>query len=118
MRKARAAGESSCLRAGLVRAFTLLLFLILALPARAGDARAVKLRVPPSYPEIARRMKVTGEVKLEVVVDADGKVKEARAVSGNRILAEAAEDAVRKWKFEAGNGETTELIAVNFTLNE
>jgi TonB family protein len=97
-------------------AAALALALGLALPARAGDDRAVKSRVPPVYPEIAKRMKISGEVKLEALVDADGKVKEVRAVSGNHILGEAAEDAVRKWKFEAGNGDSTVVVAVNFAL--
>ena len=90
----------------------------MALPVRAGDDRAVKSRVAPVYPEIARRMKITGEVKLEAVVDADGKVKEVRAVSGTHVLGEAAEDAVRKWKFEAGSGDATVVVAVNFALGQ
>jgi len=94
-------------------AAALALLLSLALPARAED-RAVKMRVSPIYPEIAKRMKISGEVKLEVTVDADGKVKDAKAVSGNHILGEAAEDAVRKWKFESGSGDTTVTVGVTF----
>ena len=103
---------------GLARAAALALLLSLALPARAGDDRAVKMRVSPIYPEIAKRMKISGEVKLEVTVDADGKVKDAKAVSGNHVLGEAAEDAVRKWRFESGSGDATVVVAVNFALNE
>jgi TonB family protein len=97
---------------------TLALALGLALPARAGDDRAVKSRVAPVYPEIAKRMKISGEVKLEAVVDADGKVKDVRTVSGNHILGEAAEDAVKKWKFEPGSGDATVVVAVNFALSQ
>jgi TonB family protein len=96
--------------------FAAALVLNLALPAHAGDDRAVKLRVAPVYPEIAKRMKISGEVKLEATVEADGTVKDVKAVSGNHILGEAAEEAVRKWKFEAANGETTVTVAVNFAL--
>ena len=102
MQKVRGFDTSTPVGVWLMQAFALILLLSLALPASAADARAVKARVSPVYPEIARRMKVSGEVKLEVTVDADGKVKEAKAVNGNHILGEAAEDAVRKWKFEAG----------------
>ena len=102
---------------GLARAAALALLLSLALPARAGDERAVKTRVPPIYPEIAKRMKISGEVKLEVTVDADGKVKDAKTVSGNHVLGEAAEEAVRKWKFESGNGDTTVVVSVTFAAN-
>jgi len=89
----------------------------LALPARAADDRAVKSRVAPVYPEIARRLKITGEVKVEALVDADGQVKSVKAVSGNHVLAVAAEDAVRQWKFQSGSGDSVVVVGVNFTIN-
>jgi TonB family protein len=88
----------------------------LALPARAGDDRAVKSRVAPVYPEIAKRMKISGEVKLETTVNANGNVKDVKAISGNRMLEVAAEDAVRKWKFETSSGDAEVVVTVNFAL--
>lgn len=87
-----------------------------ALPARAGDDRGVKSRIAPVYPEIAKRMHISGEVKLEAIIDADGKVKDVKAISGNHLLGGAAEEAVRKWRFESGSGEATVTVAVNFAL--
>jgi TonB family protein len=101
---------------GFLQAAVLALLLALALPARAGDERAVKSRVPPVYPELAKRMKISGEVKLAATVEADGKVKDVKEVSGNHMLAVAAEDAVRKWKFESGAGDDTVVLTVNFAL--
>ena len=98
----------------LLQAVAFALALILALPLRAGEDRAVKSRVAPVYPEIAKRMHVSGEVKLEATVDAQGKVKDVKAVSGNRILAAAAEDAVRQWKFASGEGDATVDVSVDF----
>ena len=89
----------------------------LALTAWAGDNRAVKSRVPPVYPEIAKRLKISGEVKLEAVVDAQGKVKSVKAVSGNHVLGEAAEEAVKQWKFEPGDGDCVVVVGVTFTIN-
>jgi len=103
---------------GFLQAAVLALLLTLALPARAGDDRAVKSRVPPVYPELAKRMHIAGEVKLEATVDADGKVTDVKEVSGNHMLAIAAEDAVRKWKFEGGSGEATVNVTVNFALSQ
>src|SRR5271157_4674546 len=99
----------ACRRTGmrLLQATALALVLALAMPARAADVRAVKSRVPPVYPEIAKRMKIDGSVKVEVTVDADGKVSDVKTVSGNRVLSSAAEDAVRKWRFEPGPGQST-----------
>ena len=46
----------------------------LALPARATEDREVMIRVSPAYPVLAERMKITGSVRVEVTVDAKGKV--------------------------------------------
>jgi len=99
-----------------LHAAALALLVALALPARAGDARAVKSRVAPVYPEIAKRLKIGGEVRLEATVDAQGKVKDVKPVSGHHMLEAAAEDAVRQWKFAPGDGDATVVVAVNFTL--
>ena len=91
--------------------------LLLAAPALA-EQRAIKLKIAPTYPEIARRLHVTGIVKLEVTVDADGKVTAVKTVSGNHVLADAAEEAVHKWKFAPASNETTMDLDVDFDLNK
>lgn len=102
----------------LLQVATLALFVSLALPARAADERPVKQRVAPVYPEIAKRMHIGGEVKLQATVDANGKVTEVKALSGNHMLSVAAEDAVRKWRFEPGAGESHVQVAVNFNSGQ
>jgi TonB family protein len=102
----------------LLRAAALAAIAALALPARAADDRAVKLRVPPVYPEIAKRMRIGGEVRLEATVDAQGKVKDVKPVSGNHMLEVAAEDAVRQWKFAPGDGDAVVTVSVNFALGQ
>jgi TonB family protein len=82
--------------------------------ARAGDERAIKTRIAPVYPEIAKRLHIGGEVKLEAIVDADGKVKDVKPVSGNSMLSAAAQDAVRQWRFVPGSGESSVIVSVNF----
>jgi TonB family protein len=92
----------------------LLLVMTMAITAKADD-RAVKSRVSPIYPDIAKRMHVSGTVNIEATVDADGKVSSAKALSGNPLLAPAAEDAVRKWRFEPGQGPSKVPVVINFT---
>jgi TonB family protein len=94
----------------------LALLLALTLPARASDDRAVKQRVPPVYPELAKRMKITGEVTVQATVDPDGKVTDAKAISGSKTLVLAAEDAVRKWKFVAGPDVSHVDVSVKFEM--
>ena len=100
------------------QATALALILAAAMPVRAADERAIKSRVPPVYPEIARRMRIAGAVKLEANVDAQGKVTDVKAVSGNHMLAVATEDAVRQWRFVSGAGDSTVSVEVNFTVGQ
>ena len=81
-----------------------------------AEDRAVKQRVPSTYPEIAKRMRIEGVVKMSVTVDAEGRVLDVKTISGNRTLSIAAEEAVRKWKFEPGAGVTTVDVSMNFAL--
>ncbi|MGA9072286.1 MAG: energy transducer TonB [Terracidiphilus sp.] len=89
------------------------LALAFTFPCVAED-RAIDQRVPPEYPELAKRMRITGVVKMSVTVDASGKVTEVKTISGNRVLAVAAEEAVRKWKFEPGDGVATLEVSMTF----
>ncbi len=76
--------------------------------------RRAKSKVQPIYPELARRMNISGTVKVEVVVSPNGAVKEARVVGGHPVLANAALDAAKKWRFEPAAGESTGIIDFKF----
>jgi TonB family protein len=103
-------------RKKLVQSAALAMMLVMALPAMAADARAVKSRVSPVYPEIAKRMRISGSVKLEAAVDSQGKVTDVKEVSGNHTLAEAAKEALMKWKFAAASSDSNETVEINFDL--
>jgi TonB family protein len=79
-----------------------------------GFDRKVKNKVPPTYPEIARKLGLSGTVKLEVVVAPNGSVKDTKVIGGHPILVSAAQDAVKKWKFEAASGESTGTVEFRF----
>ena len=93
------------------------LCLLLTLPAHAADDRRVEKRVAPVYPEIAKRMRISGIVHVEATVAADGSVTAAKATTGNKMLSPAAEDAVKHWKFVPGDSQSTVGIDVNFEAN-
>lgn len=76
--------------------------------------RRAKTRVQPSYPELARKMSITGTVKIEVTVAPNGTVKEARLVGGHPVLASSALDAAKKWRFEPAPAESTGVIEFKF----
>ena len=93
---------------------------ILAVASVSAHAteRAVKSRVAPVYPELAKRMRISGAVDVQATVDADGKVTDVKATSGNRLLSGAAEDAVRKWKFVPGDGVAVVHVEINFQMEQ
>ncbi len=86
--------------------------------AFAGNVhRAVVTRVPPVYPELARRMHVGGKVVLMVTIQADGTVSATKVESGHALLTAAAEDAVRRWHFAPNPDPSETEIEVNFSLD-
>jgi len=82
--------------------------------AQDGFDRKVKSKVQPTYPEIARKLGLTGTVKLQVVVAPNGSVKETKVIGGHPILVTAAVDAVKKWKFDTASGESTGTVEFRF----
>jgi TonB family protein len=78
-----------------------------------ANDRAVIRKVQPQYPALAQRM-IKGSVKLEVVVEPDGSVKSLNTKGGHPVLAQAAQDAIRQWKWQAASHETVESVEVRF----
>jgi TonB family protein len=76
--------------------------------------RRARTRVEPEYPDLARKMNLTGTVKVEVVVAPNGTVKTAKVVGGHPVLAGAALDAIRKWRFEPAAVETSGVVEFKF----
>jgi periplasmic protein TonB len=78
-------------------------------------------QVKPTYPPLARQARIQGQVVLQAAIGKDGGIQNLRLVSGHPMLAPAAIDAVKQWKYRPYflNGEPVEVdtqITVNFTL--
>ena len=56
-------------------------------------------RVDPRYPQEAKRNHIQGDVILQTTIDRDGSIRNLRVVYGAPVLAQAAVDAVRQWKY-------------------
>jgi TonB family protein len=88
-------------------------------PAAAEDD--VLYRIEPQYPEEARQQQLQGAVVLEVRISRDGAVQDIALVGGQPLLAQAATDAVKQWRFKTRslNGRAVEMqtrITLNFKL--
>jgi len=87
-----------------------------------STAERVTKSVRPEYPVLAKQMKVQGAVVLEALIDRTGNIQELHVLSGPIILATAAREAVRQWRFKPyfENGEPVETearVTVNFTIS-
>ena len=80
--------------------------------------RKVKTRVSAVYPDLARRMNVTGKVKIEIVIAPDGRVKSARVIGGHPLLIRPSVLAVKEWKFFPAAAETTQMVEFEFRGTE
>ena len=76
--------------------------------------RKAKVKVEPVYPEVARRMSITGTVRLAVIVAPNGTVKSSKPVGGHPLLVNAAMDAMRRWKFEPATTESSGIVEFKF----
>lgn len=76
--------------------------------------------VKPQYPETARNLRLQGSVVMEALIGKDGAVKNLKVVKGHPVLARAAQDAVRQWRYKPYllNSQPVDVetqITVNFT---
>jgi TonB family protein len=74
-----------------------------------------------NYPLLAQQMRVQGSVVLQALIGTDGVIENIRVLSGPSILASAAQQAVRQWRFkpylqDGQPVETQAKITVNFTI--
>jgi TonB family protein len=92
-----------------------LLPLMALLAAHAlADTRKPVANPDPDYPEIARRMNITGTVKIEIVVAADGTIKSMKVMGGHPLLVDAVQKALKRWKYAPGGSETTMQLDFKF----
>jgi TonB family protein len=71
-------------------------------------------QVNPEYPALARKMNMTGTVRLMVTVAASGNVVRSEELGGSPVLVRAALDAIAKAKWEPSVQETKELVEIKF----
>jgi|SRR5579863_3540829 len=76
--------------------------------------RPVRHLVTPAYPELAKKLNLTGTARIEVTIGPDGTVRHTRILGGHPVLAAEAEHAAEKSTFEPAPTETTEVIEFKF----
>ncbi|MGO8796402.1 MAG: energy transducer TonB [Candidatus Sulfotelmatobacter sp.] len=80
----------------------------------SNEVRKVTEKVEPQYPSLARSMNIRGTVKVDVVVAPNGAVKSVEVKGGHPLLVQAAQMAVRQWRWQPASHETHEVIEFRF----
>ena len=83
----------------------------------AADGRVAKSKASPAYPELAKRMNISGTVKVEVTVAPSGHVLSAKAIGGHPLLIDASVNAAKQFKYETAGEETKEIVEFKFNGN-
>ena len=93
-----------------------------ALPV-GGDVKQARLlaSVPPSYPVLAKTQHISGDVRVDALIDANGHVTTMKVVFGPTLLHQAAMDALRQWKYQPAtlNGNAVPMhltVTIQFRL--
>lgn len=93
-------------------------FLVLTLGTGSSSGqeapRKTLVRVQPEYPSILKNRDIIGIVRVRVVISPSGIVRSTQLLGGNPILGEAAEKAIKKWRYEPSSEETTSVVELHF----
>ena len=81
----------------------------------AASKRRIVDRAAPAYPPLARSMALEGVVRVEALVAPDGSVKTVDIKGGHPVLAQAAQNAVRHWRWEPAAHESHEVVELKFS---
>jgi protein TonB len=82
--------------------------------ASAQESRKAISNPTPAYPEVAKKLHLAGTVKVQVVIAANGQIKEVKVVGGHPVLVSAVEETLKTWKYAPASGETTTQLQFNF----
>jgi TonB family protein len=97
-----------------VAVMTFVLATATAQQANEEGKRKVKSRINPVMSDIARRMGLSGKVRIELTIAPDGRVKSARALGGHPLLVQACMEAVKEWRYETAPEESTQVVEFEF----
>jgi TonB family protein len=92
-------------------ALRVLAFSLMTVSASGQESRKLIAQPVPVYPELARRARLSGTVKVEVLIAANGQVK---VIGGHPLFVDATTEALKKWKYALSNSETSAELEFNF----
>jgi outer membrane biosynthesis protein TonB len=91
-----------------------LALMLIGMPVCAQSARKVISNPEPVYPELAKKMHLTGVVKVVVVIGPEGQIKTMDFQGGHPLLIESVQTALKQWKYAPASSESKILLEFKF----
>jgi TonB family protein len=83
-------------------------------PAQEATTRKVLANPPAAYPEVAKRLRLSGVVKVQVVIGTDGLIKDVKLIGGHPLFVNAVQETLKSWKYAPASTETRTTLEFNF----
>jgi TonB family protein len=83
-------------------------------PVRAQASRKALSNPAPTYPDLARKMHLSGVVKVTLTVGTDGQIKNTEFQGGHPVLIDAVQVALKDWKYAPATSESKILVEFKF----
>jgi len=102
---------------GLKKALCTLMLMGMSAPvftAVAQESRKAISRPNPPYPDVARRLQLSGTVKVQVVIGADGLVKDTKVIGGHPLFVSTVQETLKKWRYAPASSDTTVQLEFEF----
>ena len=80
----------------------------------AQETRKALNNPTPVYPETARQFRLSGVVKVQVLVAPDGQIKDVKVIGGHPVLVSAVQETLKSWKYAPASSESTVTLVFNF----
>ena len=97
-----------------VRALLAMTVLAAGTSLHAQEGRKLISHPAPAYPEAARKFSLSGVVKVQVVIAADGHVKDIKVIGGHPMLVLSVQETLKTWQYAPASGETTATLEFTF----
>ena len=81
---------------------------------QAQENRKALNNPTPVYPETARQFRLSGVVKVQVLIAPDGQIKDVKVIGGHPLLVSAVQDTLKNWKYAPASAETMATLVFNF----
>jgi protein TonB len=81
------------------------------------DDRKIVSRIEPEYPETLKRLYIGGTVRVQVVVEPNGRVDTVQLLGGNPILGQSAMKAIKQWRYAPAPMKEKLTVQLDFNPN-